>query len=242
MTSEIDLARFASIISHELAQPLHVATGYLEMVQSEFGTEIDPMALQWLEQSSGSLEKVIQLVQDMVTFARAGANGASDTVDLNVIAESAVAALEVEIDACGASVEVEPMASVTGDEEQLTEVLENLIANALKFVTPGIAPRVTVSAEETAEGVMVNVDDNGPGIPGPDREQVLELFRRGSVEEIPGTGLGLALCRRILEGHGGRIWIEDSALGGSRVRFVVPGPNLGAVGSTDVTSRPDTAT
>lgn len=240
MTSDVDLARFASIVSHELAQPLHVATGYLEMVQSEFGTEIDPMALQWLEQSSGSLEKVVQLVQDMVTFARAGTNCSADsTVDLNVIAEGAAAAHGIEIDARDGSVEVEPMPSVTGDEAELGRVLENLIGNAVKFVPPGTAPRVKVSADEIADGVVVSVDDNGPGVSPVDREHVLELFGRGSSEDVPGTGLGLALCRRIVEAHGGRIWIEEAELGGARVRFLVPS-NVGAVGPAD--SRPDAPT
>lgn len=241
MTSEINLARFASLVSHELAQPLHVATGYLEMVQSEFGTDIDPMALQWLEQSSGSLEKVVQLVQDMVTFARAGANSSAPSpVDLNVVGGSAVAAHEVEIDVRDASVEVKPMPTVMGDEEQLGRVLENLIGNALKFVPSAKAPRVTVSADEIPEGVVVSVDDNGPGIPAADHEYVLELFGRGSSEEIPGSGLGLAVCRRIVEAHGGRIWIEDSELGGARVRFLVPGSNVSAVGTSD--TQPDAAT
>lgn len=224
MTSEIDLARFASLVSHELAQPLHVATGYLEMVQSEFGSEIDPMALQWLEQSSGSLEKVVQLVQDMVTFARAGANVSTNgPVDLNEVVGSAVAAHEVEIDARDASVEVRSMPIVMGDEEQLGRVLENLIGNVLKFVPSATAPRVTVSADEIAEGVVVNVDDNGPGIAVADREYVLELFGRVASEDVPGSGLGLAVCQRIIEAHGGRIWIEDSELGGARARFLLPG-------------------
>lgn len=230
MTLDDDLPRFASIISHEVAQPLQVASGYLEMLHSEFGAGLDPTALQWLDQVTESVDRVRRLVQDMVTFARAGRSELTlEPVDLNLVAEVAIGALRPLIAERAAGVEVDVLPTVLGDEAQLTEVIEHLIANAVKFVPPGLDPRVRVSAEEIAEGVIVSVDDNGPGIPGADRDLVFELFRRGAAEEVPGTGLGLALCRRIVDAHGGRIWIEDSDLGGARVRFVVGVTNVGAV-------------
>lgn len=231
MTTEDDLPSFASIVSHEFAQPLQVASGYLEMLQSEFGPGLDPTALQWLDQVTESVERMRRLVQDMVAFARAGRSDVTlEAVDLNLVADVAIGAVRPLIDGRAASVDVDPLPMVTGDEAQLTAVLENLIDNAVKFVPEGVSPRVQVSAEEAAEGVIVTVDDNGTGIPAPDREVVFDLFRRRSAEELPGTGLGLALCRRIVDGHGGRIWIEDSDLGGARVRFVLPVTNVGAVG------------
>lgn len=230
MTPDNDLPRFASIISHEVAQPLQVASGYLEMLHSEFGAGLDPTALQWLDQVTEAVDRVRRLVQDMVTFARAGRSDlALEPVDLNIVGEVAVGALRPLITERAAGVEVEALPAVLGDEGQLTEVLEHLIANAVKFVPPGASPRVQVSAQEIAEGVIVSIDDNGPGIPGADRDLVFELFRRGQAEDVPGTGLGLALCRRIVDAHGGRMWIEDSHLGGARVRFLVGVTNVRAV-------------
>lgn len=230
MTLDNDLPRFASIISHEVAQPLQVASGYLEMLHYEFGAGLDPTALQWLDQVTESVDRVRRLVQDMVTFARAGRSGlALEPVDLNLVGEVAIAALRPLIAERAATVDVDPLPMVTGDEAQLTEVLEHLIDNAVKFVPSGASPRVQVSAEEVAEGVIVSIDDNGPGIPGADCGLVFDLFRRGPAEGVQGTGLGLALCHRIVEGHGGRIWIEDSDLGGARVRFLVGVTNVGTV-------------
>lgn len=230
MTLDEDLPRFASIVSHELAQPLQVASGYLEMLQSEFGPGLDPTALQWLDQVTESVDRVRRLVQDMVMFARAGRSDlALETVDLNLVGEVAIGALRPLIVERAAAVDVDPLPTVIGDEAQLTEVLEHLIDNAIKFVPQGASPRVRVSAEDVAEGVIVTIDDNGPGIPGPDRELVFDLFRRASAEEIPGTGLGLALCRRIVGGHGGRIWIEGADQEGTRVRFLLPVGNVATV-------------
>lgn len=221
--SQAEFERFGSVASHDLAQPLQVAFGYLEMVRSEFGDTIDPSAAQWVGAAANSLEKMRRLVHEIMVFSRTGKTALEKVpVDLAVAAELALGALAPRIEERAADVEVVDLPQVSGSERELTLVLQHLVANAVQHAPPGVAPRVRISAEAREDGVVVAVDDNGPGIDGDLHDGVFEAFQRARRTHQSGNGLGLATCRRILTRHGGRIWIESSDLGGSRFRFFLP--------------------
>lgn len=226
--SNEELDSFASVASHDLAQPLQVAYGYLEMVRTEFGAGLDPTAVSWLEAAAGSLERMRGLVQDILSFARTGNRElAPERVDLVDAADVAVTALSSLIEECGATLDVGPLPVVAGNEAQLAQLLQNLIGNGIKYVPAGRAPVVAVSAERRPDGVIVNVDDNGDGVPATERERIFDMFQRAHGPEVSGTGLGLAVCRKIVARHGGRIWVEEAPTGGARFRFLLPdGPHL----------------
>lgn len=221
--SQNEFERFGSVASHDMAQPLQVAFGYLEMVRSEFGDGLDPLAAQWLGSTSNSLEKLRRLVQEIVVFARTGQKElVKSPVDLTRVAELAVGANADLVAERRATVEVLDLPSLAGSEHELTLVVQHLVANALRYVPEGVSPHVRISAEASEGGVTVAVDDNGGGIPDDLREPVFDTFQRALKSDRSGNGLGLATCRRIVLRHGGRIWIESSSLGGARFRFFVP--------------------
>lgn len=221
--SREEFERFGSVASHDLAQPLQVAFGYLEMVRSEFGDTIDPSAAQWVGAASNSLEKMRRLVHEIMVFSRTGKTElVKTTVDLGVVTELALGAEAPLIDERHAEIEIVHLPQVSGSERELTLVVQHLVANAVRFTAPGVTPRVRISADAADGGVTVSVDDNGPGIPDDLHDGVFEAFQRARRTDKSGNGLGLATCRRILIRHGGRIWIESSTLGGSRFRFFLP--------------------
>ncbi len=221
--SQDEFERFGSVASHDLAQPLQVAFGYLEMVRSEFGDSVDPLAAQWLGAASNSLEKMRRLVQEVVVFARTGKTElVKSTVDLRLATELAVGATATLIEERAATIEIRDLPSVGGNEHELSLVLQHLVANAVRYVPDGVSPHVRVSAEDAEGGVIVDVADNGAGIPEELRERVFDTFQRACKTEHSGNGLGLATCRRVVIRHGGHIWVEASELGGARFRFFVP--------------------
>ncbi len=221
--SQDEFERFGSVASHDLAQPLQVAFGYLEMVRSEFGDTLDPSAAQWLGAASNSLEKMRRLIQEIMVFSRTGKTElVKKTIDLGLAAELAIGAVAPLIEERAAEVEIVDLPPVSGSEGELTLVLQHLVANAIRYTAQGVSPRVQISAEVAEGGIIVAVDDNGPGIPDDLHEGIFDTFQRTRKTEQSGNGLGLATCRRILIRHGGSIWIESSSLGGSRFRFFLP--------------------
>jgi signal transduction histidine kinase len=221
-----ELAGFASVASHDLAQPLQVAYGYLEMVRSEFGEGMDETALAWIDNAITSLERMRHLVQDILAFARSGNREIEpQLVSLELVvalAQAEVAPLATER---GATVHLDPeLPTVAGNEDHLVAVLTHLLSNAIRFVPAGTPPVVHVGVHDGGDDWIVDVSDNGPGIDPEAREKVFDLFYRGPRSANAGTGLGLAICRKLVRRMHGRIWVEDRSDGapGASVRFALP--------------------
>jgi signal transduction histidine kinase len=227
--SNEDLDNFAAVASHDLAQPLQVAFGYLEMLQSDFAATLDPKAAAWLDQSVRSLDRMRRLVQDILQYARTGSSkdAAPGPVDLAEVAHEAIAALADQIDARGAMVDLTiapECATVEGHEGMLTLLFQNLVGNAVKFVAPTQTPHVTVTVTATGEGgTLLTVADNGPGVPPGQRDRVFDMFQRNHGADVGGSGLGLAICKKIVHRHRGRIWVEDGPDGqGAAFNVLLP--------------------
>jgi signal transduction histidine kinase len=220
-----ELAGFASVASHDLAQPLQVAYGYLEMVRSEFGADMDETAAAWIDNAIGSLERMRKLVQDILAFARSGNREITpEPVSLELavtLAQADVGPLTVER---GATVHLgSELPTVLGNQDHLVAVLGHLLSNAVRFVPAGTPPVVHVVAHDGGAEWIVEVSDNGPGIDPGLRERVFELFYRGPKSANAGTGLGLAICRKLVHRMDGRIWVDDRSDGaaGASVRFAL---------------------
>lgn len=218
-----ELDAFAAVAGHDLAQPLQVAYGYLEMLRTDYGATLDPTAASWLDAAVASLDRMRVLVQGMLAFGRAGARAPRvAAVDLGAVVDEAVA--QVPPDVAGEDWEIhrDALPVVVADRELLVAVVGELLANALRFSRLGAPPVVTVSAEELEGEWVVTVADEGPGIPASLGERAFDVFRRGS-SSGGGAGLGLATCRKLVEAHGGRIWLEPAeANDGAVVRFSLP--------------------
>lgn len=223
--SNDQLSRFAGQISHDLRNPLTALTGFLELAIDSPDMVNAPDAARVLARAESAADRMDAMISDILAYARVG--GASPQrarVDLDAVMRAVVDDLDAPITVADADVrwhiDVEPV----GDPTLLRAVLQNLVANALKFTAAaGRTPRVGIEAHEVQGGWRVTVDDNGPGVPSPDRERVFALMERGN-SDAEGLGIGLSTCRRVIEAHGGRIGLDESPLGGARVWLLLPDP------------------
>ncbi len=223
--SNADLEQFAMVASHDLRAPLGVITGYLEMIQHDFGDELAPQASSWLDKAASAARRMDSLVEGLLDFAKSGQHGVvnGSAINLDQMLSSVVDDLQAQITAAGAQITLPtsyPL--VVADEQQLHQVLVNLIQNAIKYASPDRPPVVEVAVEDQPFMWEFTVSDNGAGIADDHKEQVFEMFSRAGRESNDGHGIGLATCRRIIEHHGGQIWIEDSAEGGAAFKFTLP--------------------
>jgi signal transduction histidine kinase len=195
------------------------------MMKAEFSEGLDPTAATWLEAASASLERMRKLVQDILEYSRTGSREAPHgSLDLKDAVDDALFALGALISKRGAKVDVGQLPTVEGNSGQLSQLFQNLVANAVKFVAADTEPQIQVCAERHPDGWLVSVIDNGPGVPPDARERVFDMFHRGRKADGAGTGLGLAIAKKVVTAHSGRIWIEAAPDGtGSAFRFVLPG-------------------
>jgi len=220
--SNRDLEGFASAVSHDLGAPLRTIHGFGQLIERRHGADMDAEALEFLGLMIGAAARGGELVDDLLTLARAG-SGRLDRrpVDSAALAAEVLDALAAE-DAA-AAVRIGDLPEVSADRTQLRQVLQNLIGNALKFHGDA-PPSVSVDAAPEPDGWRFTVADDGVGIDPGDQERIFEPLERGAAgAEVPGTGIGLTLCRTAVERHGGRIWVDSAPGSGTAVHFTIPG-------------------
>lgn len=218
--SNVDLERFAFVAAHELVAPLAVVSGAVQTVLGRF-TGPDETAQKVLAAAVEGCRRMQTLVEDILDLSRAGRGSVDETVDTHELVADVCDELRDTLAATGSRVVYEDLPIVTGDAAQLRLVFRNLIVNALKFGRPGIPPVVEVDATRTAGAWQFCIADNGVGIAAAEREAVFDLFTR-SDPTVPGSGIGLAICRRVVERLGGRIWVEDRDGPGTAFCFTLP--------------------
>lgn len=220
--SNADLEQFAYIASHDLQEPLQVITGYLELLVDELGDGLGEKPRSWIEKAVASAGRMDSLISDLLVYARAGAGAFTPApVDLDDVLASALADLGHLVERTGADVRAEHLGVAHGASSELRRVFQNLLGNAVTYHGDA-APMVRVSAEHTPGWVSVSVSDNGIGVPEADLRRVFGMFERVEGQPYPGTGLGLAVCRRLVERAGGHIWMERNRPGGVTVTFTLP--------------------
>lgn len=227
--SNADLSSFAYLAAHELKAPLQSVSGFASLLERLHGPALDPQArelVRWIVDGSGRMNA---LIEDLLTYCSVdAAEPVMVDVALDELVGEVVSALEADIAAAGAEVAAGRLPVVTGDPLQLRQLVHNLVANALKFVEPGRGPRVHVSAEPALDGWTVTVADNGIGVTEEHEDRIFAMFERlHPRERYSGTGIGLAICKRIVERRGGSIWVEPNQGSGSRFRFFLPDPDGG---------------
>jgi len=222
--SNEQLEHFAVQISHDLRNPLTALAGFLELAADSPEMVDAPRAAQSLARAEAAAGRMTSMVTDLLDFARMG--GARPHITQVDVAETVDAVLE-DLDgvvvSAGAEVTVDTSTQVRADDTLLRVLLQNLIANAVKFtVAADRVPRIVISVETLPDGWRVNVDDNGDAVSEDQRERVFEPMQRGHGAEVQGIGIGLATCRRIVEAHRGSIGLDESPAGGTRAWFVLP--------------------
>jgi signal transduction histidine kinase len=224
--SNEQLATFAGQVSHDLRNPLTALAGFIELAADSPEMANAPQAARALSRAESAASRMTAMIADLLDYARlGGASPRRGELDLAEIVGAVLEDLHAAIASSGARVAVDARVSVVGDPTLVRAVLQNLVANAIKFSSAsGVAPYVEITAVALKSGaVRITVDDNGPGVPEQQRDRVFALMERGDVPDVEGLGIGLSTCRRIVDAHGGHIGIDDAPIGGARVWVVLPG-------------------
>jgi signal transduction histidine kinase len=228
--SNRDLEEFATVASHDLSEPLRVVGGYVDLVRHRYGAGqvLDERGLHHLEQAGDAVERMRELIEGLLEYSRLRSDAVwFGEVDLDEAAASALDNLRSAIAEAGASVEVRPLPTVWGDRTLLLQVVQNLLANAVRFRDPSRPCRIVVEATDHAGGFpprwAISVTDDGIGIDPAHQDRIFAMFRRlHGADRYAGTGVGLAVCRRVLDLHGGEITVRSEPGCGSTFTFTVP--------------------
>ncbi|MCY1073696.1 PAS domain-containing sensor histidine kinase [Archangium lansingense] len=220
--SNADLEQFAYVASHDLQEPLRMVASYVQLLSRRYKGKLDADADEFIRYAVDGATRMQALINDLLAFSRVGTRGKELVpVPLERSVERALSHLRLALQESGAEVKVEPLPWVMGDETQLAQLLQNLVGNAVKFRGEQ-PPRIRVSATREDDTITVAVEDNGIGIEPQYYERIFAIFQRlHGKEEYPGTGIGLSICKKIVERHGGRIWVESTPGQGSTFRFTL---------------------
>ena len=233
--SNADLEQFAYITSHDLQEPLRNIAIYSQLLARDYGGRLNQRADEIIDVITSSVERMNALIRDLLAYARVGNMDAApmNPIDLSRVVEWACGNLRAKIVESNAIVEAEPLPTVRSDQVQMVQVFQNLIDNAIKYGGAG-PPTVRISAERMDGNWKITVRDNGIGIDPRHHKQIFAVFKRLHGRDIPGTGIGLALAKRVVERHGGRIWVESEVGQGAAFHFTLPGSDpSGADGAKD---------
>ncbi len=238
--SNAELEQFAYVASHDLQEPLRKVASFCQLLEKRYGDKLDERGTEYIAFAVDGAKRMQVLINDLLTFSRVGRlNATSTDVDLDTTLDTALHNLSTSIEETGAEI-VRPangLPHVQGDPTLLAMVWQNLIGNAVKFRREGVAPRIVIDCEPHGDddepSWILDVSDNGIGIPEEFSDKVFVIFQRLHLRDAyGGTGIGLALCKKIVEHHGGTIWIDGSNTEGTRFRFTLPTESKAVPGDT----------
>jgi light-regulated signal transduction histidine kinase (bacteriophytochrome) len=226
--SNEDLAQFAHAASHDLQEPLRTIAIYTQLLAKQHGAQLDAKANEYLRVIQAAATRMLRLIEDLLTFSEARGNElhpdrlfpATDMV------RGAIENLKNAIDESGAIISCEALPVIAVDAAQFTMVLQNLIANAIKYRKPDEAPRIEIGAKEDGKYWIFSVRDNGMGFKQAHAEQIFSAFKRLHGREIPGTGMGLAIVKKVIERHEGQVWAESEPGCGATFFLRLPMPDV----------------
>ena len=221
--SNSELEQFAYVASHDLQEPLRKVTSFCQLLQRRYGGQLDEKADQYIDFAVDGAKRMQVLINDLLAFSRVGRSGAElGPVACDAALAGARANLSAQIEQAGAVIEAGPLPVVRGQLTLMTVVFQNLLSNALKF-RGNRPPRIVITAERDGPCWSFSVTDNGIGIEPQYADRVFLIFQRlHDRAAYPGTGIGLAMCRKIVEHFGGRIWLDPAVTDGARFRFTLP--------------------
>lgn len=224
--SNRELQGFAHVVSHDLQEPLRMVSSYLQLLEKKYRGRLDEKADTYINFAVDGARRMQSLIEGLLNYSRIG-SAEFDWVDTNQTFADAVANLATAIRESHGEVRCGVLPSVWGDATQMLQLFQNLIANGVKYRKPGVPPRIVVSAAQGQNEWVFSVRDNGIGMKKEDHETVFQMFRRlHTKDEYSGTGIGLASCKKIVEQHQGRIWVESSPGEGTTIFFTIPSTRI----------------
>jgi PAS domain S-box-containing protein len=222
--SNAEMERFVYIASHDLQEPLRMVASYLQLVDARYRKKLDDDAREFIEFAVDGAKRMQLLINDLLSYSRVGRKGQPfQPIDCEQALQMAMRNLQIAIQESGAQITHDPLPAVMGDATQLEQLFQNLLGNALKFRRDD-PPKIHVGAKQKKGCWYLSVQDNGIGIEAQYFDRIFVVFQRLHGRSVyPGTGIGLAICKKIVERHGGEIWVESEFGKGSTFRFTIPG-------------------
>ncbi|RYE94566.1 MAG: hypothetical protein EOO75_01630 [Myxococcales bacterium] len=222
--SNADLEQFAYVASHDLQEPLRMVSSYVQLLERRYHGQLDAQADKYIQYAVEGSRRMQSLIGGLLEYSRVGLDDSlRQPLALDEAVDLALANLRGALDESGATLERTPLPMVVADRAQMAQVLQNLLANALKFRHPDRAVRLRLDATVRSGETIIMVADNGIGIDPQYAERIFMIFQRlHTRNEYPGTGIGLAICKKVIDRHGGRVWVEPTAGGGATFCFTLP--------------------
>jgi len=221
--SNIELQRFAYVASHDLQTPMRSIGSFIDLLGENYADRLDERGRDWIRRASASVKRLQELVRDLLEYSRLGTQTERiEMVPLSTVVVQASTLLEATIAESGAQFTIDNLPTVQGNPTQLGQLMTNLISNAIKYRSAAV-PHIHISAARDGDAWRISVRDNGIGVAPEHQERIFEIFQRLHDQRVyPGTGIGLAICRRVVQHCGGRIWVESEPGQGSRFSFTIP--------------------
>ncbi len=218
-----ELQQFAYVASHDLQEPLRMVASFTQLLAKRYKDKLDDDAREFITFAVDGAMRMQTLISDLLSYSRVGTQGKPfERTECDSVLDRALSGLRLAIKDAGAVIKHDPLPAVLADPVQLSQLFQNLVTNAIKFRATK-APHVQISAEKDGDDWKISVRDNGIGISPEHADRIFVIFQRLHTKtEYPGTGIGLAICKKIVERHGGRIWVEPSPGGGSTFCFTIP--------------------
>jgi two-component system, chemotaxis family, sensor kinase Cph1 len=222
--SNAELKKFAYVGSHDLQEPLNQVANYVQLLEMRYGSQLDEDAKDFIGFAVEGVSLMQTLIDDVLAYSKVDLQGIEyELVEVETALNQALANLRGRIAESGAVVTHDPLPTVMADTTQLMQLFQNLIGNAIKFKHPDLAPRVHINAQRQEDLWLFTVQDNGIGIDSQFADRIFVIFQRlHTREEYPGTGMGLAICKKIVECHRGNIWVESALEEGATFYFTIP--------------------
>jgi PAS domain S-box-containing protein len=222
--SNAELEQFAFVASHDLQEPLRMVTSFLNQLEKKYEDKLDEKAKQYIWFATDGAKRMRQIILDLLEYSRIGrVDTIIQTVDLNDVMENVLRDCRKTVEEKEASVQWDNLPMIMADRSSMHRLLSNIVNNALKYHAENSQPKVHIKAEETDTTWRILVSDNGIGISPAYGDKIFQIFQRlHTVDEYKGTGIGLAICRKIVENYGGSIWVESEEGKGSTFIFEIP--------------------
>ncbi len=231
--SNDDLKQFAYAASHDLQEPLRTLSAYSQLLERRYRDQLDDVARGYLNNIVDGAQRMNRLVSDLLDYSRLSADMDQDpsSVDLQGVLDRVLQMLQIRIEQTRAEITTDKLPVVEGNETRLTQVFTNLVDNAIKYRNPEVTPRVHIGVERRPAEWLISVSDNGIGFGSEYAESIFGVFRRLHDRTVPGNGIGLAICKSVVERSGGRIWAESAPGKGTTFRFTWPLARAAQTGS-----------